>query len=89
MPMEYALDQNFPNPFNPQTNISYSLMEAGFVTLRVYNIMGQEITTLVEKDMQAGRYNVAFVADGLPSGVYMYRLQVNDFSANQKMLLLK
>ncbi len=89
MPMEYALDQNFPNPFNPQTNISYSLMEAGFVTLKVYNIMGQEIATLVEKDMQAGHYSIAFVANGLPSGVYMYRLQVNDFSANRKMLLLK
>ncbi|MBU1937957.1 T9SS type A sorting domain-containing protein [bacterium] len=89
MPMEYALDQNFPNPFNPQTNISYSLMEAGFVSLKVYNIMGQEVATLVEKEMQAGRYTVAFAANNLPSGVYMYQLQVNDFSANRKMLLLK
>ena len=89
MPREYALDQNFPNPFNPNTSISYSLMEAGFVTLKIYNLMGQEVATLVSQRMESGRYTATFTATDLPSGIYVYRLDVNDFTATKKMVLMK
>ncbi|MFH1010433.1 MAG: T9SS type A sorting domain-containing protein [bacterium] len=89
MPTEYALAQNHPNPFNPNTSISYSVKEAGFVTLKVYNLMGQEVATLVSAQMPAGRYAAEFTAKDLPSGIYVYRLEVNDFTAQKKMILLK
>jgi hypothetical protein len=86
---DYALHQNYPNPFNPQTSISYALREAGFVTLKVYNLLGREVETLVAKNLQAGRYTVNFTAKDLSSGIYFYRLDVNDFSAQKKLILLK
>jgi len=89
LPTEYALNQNYPNPFNPQTSITYAVKEAGFVTLKVYNLIGQEVATLVSAKMEAGRYTAAFTATDLPSGVYVYRLEVNDFTAQKKMVLLK
>jgi hypothetical protein len=89
VPTEYALYQNYPNPFNPQTSIAYAVKEAGFVTLKVYNLIGQEVATLVSAKMEPGRYNVTFSANGLPSGVYVYRLEVNNFTAQKKMVLLK
>jgi hypothetical protein len=89
IPTEYALEQNHPNPFNPNTSISYSVKEVGFVSLKIYNLLGQEVATLVSKEMAAGRYTVAFAATDLPSGVYVYRLEVNDFTAQKKMVLLK
>ena len=89
LPTEYALDQNFPNPFNPTTTINYALKDAGFVTLRVYNLLGQEVANLVSQRMEVGNYSVNFDANTLPSGIYIYRLEVNDFSAQQKMVLLK
>ncbi|MBU1708305.1 T9SS type A sorting domain-containing protein, partial [bacterium] len=89
IPREYALDQNFPNPFNPNTTISYALKDVGFVTLKIYNLLGQEVTTLVSQRLEAGRYTATFMADNLPSGVYIYRLEVNDFTATKKMVLMK
>jgi hypothetical protein len=89
LPTEYALDQNFPNPFNPQTSITYAVKEAGFVTLKVYNLLGQNVATLVSAKMEAGQYTAAFTANDLPSGVYVYRLEVNNFTAQKKMVLLK
>ncbi len=89
VPVEYALDQNFPNPFNPNTTISYALKDAGFVTLKVYNLLGQEVATLVQTQLTAGRYTATFTAADLPSGVYIYRLEVNDFVATKKMVLMK
>jgi len=89
LPTEYALYQNYPNPFNPQTSITYAVKEAGFVTLKVYNLIGQEVGTLVSAKMEAGQYTAAFTANDLPSGVYVYRLEVNNFTAQQKMVLLK
>ncbi|MFH1010444.1 MAG: T9SS type A sorting domain-containing protein, partial [bacterium] len=88
-PTEYALSQNYPNPFNPQTSITYAVKEAGFVTLKVYNLMGQEVATLVSAKMSAGHYTASFAASDLPSGIYVYRLEVNDFTAQKKMVLLK
>ena len=89
MPTEYALEQNFPNPFNPNTTISYALKEAGFATLKIYNLLGQEVANLVSQQMEIGRYSVTFNAYDLPSGIYIYRLEVNDFTDAKKMMLMK
>lgn len=89
LPATYELYQNFPNPFNPSTLISYQLKEDGLVQLKIYNLIGQEITTLVNEKQQAGRYEINFNASKLPSGVYVYSLKVNDFVQTKKMTLLK
>jgi len=86
---EYALHQNYPNPFNPETQITFDLLEAGTVHLTVYNLMGQEVTSLVNGGMTAGRHSVRFDATNLPSGLYLYRMDVNGFTGQHKMLLLK
>ena len=86
---EYALHQNYPNPFNPETNITFDLVAAGNVTLSVYNLMGQEVAMLVNGMQEAGRHSVSFDASHLPSGVYLYKLEANGFSAQMKMMLMK
>ncbi|MBI5060048.1 T9SS type A sorting domain-containing protein [candidate division KSB1 bacterium] len=86
---EYALAQNFPNPFNPSTQISYSLKETGLVTLKVFAIDGREVATLVNRSQESGVYTVDFDGNSLASGVYMYTLDVNGFSASHKMVLMK
>lgn len=87
---DYSLQQNYPNPFNPSTRIKFSLPEASFVTLKVFNILGQEVTTLVNEQMTPGVYEFNFDANGLSSGVYIYRLDVADkFTEMKKMVLLK
>ena len=89
LPTAYALEQNYPNPFNPQTTITYAVKDPGFVSLKVYNLIGQEVATLVSNTMEAGRYTVNFTADNLPSGIYLYTMTAGEFSQTQKMLLLK
>ncbi|HEX9253429.1 MAG TPA: T9SS type A sorting domain-containing protein, partial [Ignavibacteriaceae bacterium] len=89
MVSNYALDQNYPNPFNPSTKISYSIKEDGLVTLKVYDVLGKEIATLVNENKATGNYEVDFNASELPSGVYIYTLQVNGFTSSKKMLLMK
>jgi len=84
-----ALYQNYPNPFNPTTNIEFHVKETGFVDLRIYNILGEEITKLVNKKMAPGKHSVVFNAEHLPSGVYIYKLSVNDFVESKKMILTK
>jgi hypothetical protein len=86
---EYALLQNYPNPFNVSTNFVFDLKENGFVTLKLYNISGQEVATLVNDNLESGRHFISFNAGSLPSGVYIYRLNVNNFAAEKKMLLIK
>jgi hypothetical protein len=86
---EYALRQNYPNPFNPKTSISFDLVDNGFVKLTIYNPMGQQVASVVSGEMPAGRHTVTFDASDLPSGMYLYRLEVNGFSAVRKMLLMK
>jgi hypothetical protein len=86
---EYALHQNFPNPFNPETSISFDLVESGFASLIVTNALGQTVATLVNSNMPAGNHTVAFEASQLPSGLYFYRLEAGDFSAVKKMVLMK
>ncbi len=89
VPMEYALNQNYPNPFNPSTKIEYSIPEAGNVVLKVYNTIGQEVTTLVSKHQKAGNYTVDFNAPGLASGIYIYRLSAGSKVFVKKMIMLK
>jgi len=85
----YSLEQNFPNPFNPMTTLSYQIKERGFVSLTVYDMLGREVVKLVNETQDEGQYYVSFNASNLPSGVYIYSLRVNDFVQNQKMTLLK
>jgi hypothetical protein len=89
LPKEYSLDQNYPNPFNPTTTISFGLPESGMTSLKVYNIIGQEIAVLVNEELQAGIYNIPFDASAMTSGLYLYRLQSKEFIAIKKMLLIK
>ena len=86
---EYALYDNFPNPFNPATTINYQLPENGFVTLKVYDILGKEVATVVNEQKTQGRYTVSFNASELASGVYIYQLRVNEYVNSKKMMLLK
>jgi hypothetical protein len=86
---EYALLQNYPNPFNPSTQITFDMKESGYVTLTIYNFMGQEVKVLVNGNMDAGRHRVNFVDAGLPSGLYICRMETAAFSATKKMLLMK
>ena len=86
---ENILNPNYPNPFNPTTKISYSIKEEGLVTLKVYDILGKEIATLVNKNKPAGFYEADFNASLLPSGMYIYKLQAGSFVQTRKMLLMK
>ena len=88
-PKEYALYNNYPNPFNPATTLEYTLMSPGEVSLIIYNLLGQEITTLVSEVQQAGYHKVVWDAANMASGVYLYRLRAGDFVQTRKMLLLK
>ncbi len=85
----FKLYQNYPNPFNPTTAISYQLSELSFVHLNVYNILGEKIKILVDKEQQAGNYTVNFDGNKLSSGVYFYQLRAGKFISTKKMLLLK
>ncbi len=89
LPTGFNLSQNYPNPFNPTTVIEYSLPRSGIVTLKVYDILGREVATLVNAKKAAGNYQVEFNGSKLASGVYIYRLQTGNFSAVKKLVLLK
>jgi hypothetical protein len=86
---KYTLAQNYPNPFNPTTDIKFTVAKEGFVTLRVYDLLGKEISTLVNQQMISGGYSVDFDASNLASGTYIYTLSVNGVSISKKMMLLK
>jgi len=88
-PEEFLLKQNYPNPFNPSTTIGFSLLKSSFVTLEVYNSLGQKIVTLLNKNMGSGNFNVKFNASNLSSGIYYYKLHAGEFQAVKKMLLLR
>ncbi len=89
IPTEFSLSQNYPNPFNPATTIEFSLPKEADVLLKVYNLLGQEVVTLLSGQMKAGYHKVKFDASGLSSGVYLYKIQAGDFSAVKKLMLLK
>jgi hypothetical protein len=89
LPKEFALSQNYPNPFNPSTTIKYDLSVDTRVSLKVFNIIGQEVVTLVNGEQKAGYKSIQWNAANVASGVYFYRLQAGDFVAIKKLLLLK
>jgi hypothetical protein len=89
VPKNFILFQNFPNPFNPSTEIRFDLKQPGRTVLKIYNMLGQEVATLMDKDLQAGSYKVTFEAVTVPSGVYIYRLESSGFNEARKMILLR
>jgi Secretion system C-terminal sorting domain/Outer membrane protein Omp28 len=89
VPESFSLSQNFPNPFNPSTNIKFTMPKDGNVTLKVYDMIGSEVKTLVEGNHKAGIYNIYFDGSELASGVYFYRLTAGDFTETRKMILIK
>ncbi|MBI5402882.1 MAG: T9SS type A sorting domain-containing protein [Ignavibacteriae bacterium] len=88
-PLVYELSQNYPNPFNPVTSIRYQIAKSGFVILKVYDVLGKEITTLVNEEMNAGSHDVTFDASNIPSGVYFYKITSDAYTETRKMLLIK
>ena len=88
-PGEYTLAQNYPNPFNPSTSIEYSIPVAGFVSIIIYNSLGEKINSLVNAQRRAGNYRVNFDAAGLSSGIYYYRINAGDYTSVKKMILLR
>ncbi len=89
MPIEYALGQNYPNPFNPSTKMKYSVPQNGLVMIKVYDLTGQEVATLLNEVKEPGNYELDFNAAGLSSGVYFYKMTANDFTQVRKMSILK
>jgi len=89
LPLEYSLAQNYPNPFNPSTTIEYSIPQGGFITLRVFNILGMEVANLVNGQVDAGKHKIEFDASGFNSGVYFYTLESGNFTKTKKMILIK
>jgi hypothetical protein len=89
MPNEYVLEQNYPNPFNPSTRIKYQVSSISYVSLKVFDVLGNEIETLINEEKPAGTFEVEFNASNLTSGIYFYRMNVHDFIYTKKMILLK
>src|SRR5207247_3154008 len=89
VPDAYKLSQNYPNRFNPATRITYSITENAKVTLKVFNLLGQEVATLVNQEQTKGNYVALFEANKMATGVYFYRLEAGKFSETKKMLLLR
>ena len=87
--LDFRLSQNYPNPFNPSTIINYSLPHSGLVQLKVYDLLGREVATLVNKEQTKGNYKINFNASNLTSGIYFYKLQSGDFSEMKKLILLR
>jgi hypothetical protein len=85
----FYLYEAYPNPFNPSTTIHYQIPQAGIVILKIYDILGNEVATLVNEEKSAGKYNVNFNASSLSSGVYIYKIQTSSFINSKKMILLK
>lgn len=87
--INFGLEQNYPNPFNPNTTISFSLAKSSFVTLEIFNSLGEKMATLVNKQKSMGFHEVKFDASKLASGIYLYRIQAGKYSQFKKMLVVK
>jgi hypothetical protein len=88
-PTTFALEQNYPNPFNPTTTIRFAIPQSEHVTLKVYDLLGREVATLVNEQRNAGSYDEIFDASKLASGMYLYKLQAGNFTASRKFVLMK
>jgi hypothetical protein len=89
VPDKYSLKQNYPNPFNPNTKIKFDIKVSGFTTLKVFDILGKEVATLINGKLQPGTYESIFDGNNVKSGVYFFRLQSGSFSETKKMILVK
>jgi hypothetical protein len=89
IPTEFSLKQNYPNPFNPETQISFDIPVSSYVTMKVYDVVGNEVKTLVSEDRPAGSYNIIFNGSGFSSGIYFYKIAADGFSSVKKMVLIK
>jgi hypothetical protein len=89
LPSSVSLLQNYPNPFNPSTIIAFDIPEARFISLKVYDVLGREVETLVNEEMKPGSYQKTFKRSGLPSGVYFYQLRAGEFLETKKMLVVR
>ena len=89
IPLSFTLDQNYPNPFNPGTMISFDVPSKSFVTLKVFDALGREVSTLLAEELSAGAYSRRWNAANVPSGVYFYRLQAGEYVETKRMILLK
>jgi hypothetical protein len=89
LPTEFALMQNYPNPFNPSTKIKYQVPRTEFITLKIYDILGNEVTTLVNESKEPGEYEIDFNGSKLSSGVYFYTLRSGSFYDTKKFILMK
>jgi len=89
VPLQFSLKQNYPNPFNPKTNIEFRITNFGLVKLKVYDVLGKEIATVVSEELQPGAYSIPWDASALPSGTYFYRLQAGSFVQTKRAVLLK
>ncbi|HZW40646.1 MAG TPA: T9SS type A sorting domain-containing protein, partial [Ignavibacteriaceae bacterium] len=85
----YSLSQNYPNPFNPSTKIKYTLPKQGLVTIKVFDVLGKEITQLVYEEKPSGEYEIEFDGSSLSSGIYFYQIQAGDYFNTKKMVLMK
>ena len=89
IPKSFSLSQNYPNPFNPSTVINYALPKESFVTIKVYDLLGREVKTLVNENKSAGSYSINFNSANLSSGIYFYSMTAGDFVHTKKLILLK
>ena len=89
VPEKYSLSQNYPNPFNPTTNLEFGISKLGFVTLKIYDVLGNEVATLVNENISPGYYQMKWNGAGFASGMYYYKLTAGDFSEIRKMALIK
>jgi hypothetical protein len=89
IPALYRLYQNYPNPFNPSTVLAFDIPKDGYVSLKIYNTLGEEVASVADGFMKAGEYQKVFKADNLPSGIYLYKLTTGSFSETRKMTLIK
>jgi hypothetical protein len=89
VPTGFSLEQNYPNPFNPTTNFGFRIANFGFVSLKVFDVLGKEVATVVNENRETGNYKIAYDGSTLPSGVYFYRLTANGFSETKRMVLIR
>jgi len=89
MPQEYTLSQNYPNPFNPTTTIEFIIPKTELVNLKIYNLLGQEVSTLVSENLTMGNYKYTWDAFGFASGVYIYKLEAGSITQTRKLILMK
>jgi hypothetical protein len=89
VPDNFSLGQNYPNPFNPQTKIRFQLKNTSYTELKIYDVLGMEVKSLVKESLKPGEYEVSFNAANMPSGVYFYRLNAGEFTETRRMVLVK